>query len=169
MKIAIIPGSFDPMTLGHVNVVERAALLFDEVVVAVMNNESKRYMLTAEQRTEAARLSCAHIPGVCVINDHGMLVDLVDRVGACAIVKGIRDEKDLAYEQKMAQYNREKNPRAETLYLPCDPQFEQVSSTAVRQRLTDGRPVEGLVCEAVAAKLVEWGKTCPAKSETSKF
>lgn len=169
MKIAIIPGSFDPMTLGHVNVVERAALMFDEVVVAVMNNDSKQYMLTIEQRTEAARLSCAHVSNARVISDCGMLVDLIDKVGACAIVKGIRDEKDFSYEQKMALFNREKNPRAETLYLPCDPKLKQISSTAVRERLENGRPINGLICESVAAKLVEWGRARPPKKETSKF
>lgn len=163
MKIAIVPGSFDPMTAGHVNVVERVATMFDEVVVAVMNNENKQYMLAIEQRTEAARLSCAHISNVRVICDSGMLVDLVDAVGACAIVKGIRNEKDFAYEQKMAQYNREKNPRAETLYLPSEPGLELISSTAVRERLADGQPVGDLVCDAVASKLVEWGMARPEK------
>lgn len=163
MKIAIVPGSFDPMTVGHVNVIERAATMFDEVVVAVMNNENKQYMLTIEQRTAAALLSCAHISNVRVICDSGMLVDLVDAVGACAIVKGIRNEKDFVYEQKMAQYNRERNPRAETLYLPCEPRFEQISSTTIRKRLAEGQSIDDLVCDSVVSKLVEWGKARPEK------
>ena len=163
MRIAIVPGSFDPMTLGHVNVVERTARIFDRVIVAVMNNESKTYMLSLEERTTLAALSCAHVENVSVLSDSGMLTDLVDKVGACAIVKGIRDEKDLVYEQEMARYNREKNPRAETLYLPCESAFSQVSSTLVRQKIASGAPLNGLLSEAAVSKLAEWGKACPTK------
>lgn len=169
MKIAILPGSYDPMTVGHVNVIERAARMFDEVVVAVMNNDSKQYMLTVEERRDIAALSCAHIPNARVIADSGMLVDLVDAIGAVAIVKGIRDERDLAYEQNMARWNKEKNPRAETLYLPCDPAFAEVSSTAVRALIEQDKSPVDLVADAALAKLVEWGKARPAKNETSKF
>ena len=169
MKIAILPGSYDPMTVGHVNVIERAARMFDEVVVAVMNNDSKQYMLTAEERTVIATVSCAHIQNARVIADGGMLVDLVDVIGACAIVKGIRNEDDLAYEQNMARWNKEKNPRAETLYLPCDDALSEISSTAVRALIEQGKTPEGLVADAALAKLVEWGKARPSKNETSKF
>lgn len=169
MKIAILPGSYDPMTVGHVNVIERAARMFDEVVVAVMNNDRKQYMLTAEERTVIATVSCAHIQNARVIADGGMLVDLVDVIGACAIVKGIRNEDDLAYEQNMARWNKEKNPRAETLYLPCDDALSEISSTAVRALIEQGKTPEGLVADAALAKLVEWGKARPSKNETSKF
>ena len=169
MKIAILPGSYDPMTVGHVNVIERAARIFDEVVVAIMNNDSKQYMLTATERTVIATVSCAHIPNARVIADSGMLVDLVDVVGASAIVKGIRDDRDLAYEQNMARLNKEKNPRAETLYLPCDPAFAKVSSTAVRNLMEQEKSPVGLITDAALAKLVEWGKARPEKNETSKF
>ena len=169
MKIAILPGSYDPMTVGHVNVIERAARMFDEVVVAVMNNDSKQYMLTAEERTVIATVSCAHIQNARVISDSGMLVDLVDAIDACAIVKGIRNEDDLAYEQNMARWNKEKNPRAETLYLPCDDALSEISSTAVRALIAQGKTPEGLVADAALAKLVEWGKARPSKNETSKF
>ena len=163
MSIAIIPGSFDPMTLGHVDVVERAAKMFDEVVVAVMINPGKQYRFSVEQKTELATLSCAHIPNVRVIADGGMLIDLVDKLGACAIVKGIRTLKDFRYEQEMAYWNRAHNPKAETLYLPCDANFSRISSTLVRRRLDEGRPLEGLVSPAAVAKLVEWGVACPTK------
>ena len=163
MSIAIIPGSFDPMTLGHVDVVERAAKMFDEVVVAVMINPNKQYRFSVEQKTELAVLSCANIPNVRVIADGGMLIDLVDKLGACAIVKGIRTLKDFRYEQEMAYWNRAHNPRAETLYLPCGADFSRISSTLVRRRLDEGRPLEGLVSPAAEAKLVEWSVACPTK------
>ena len=169
MKIAIVPGSFDPITKGHVDIIERAAALFDQVVVAVMVNEEKTYRFSTEQRLKLVALSCAHIPGVRVIFDQGMLVDLVDKLGACAIVKGIRNEIDLAYEQNMARCNKEKNPRAETIYLPCAPQYEHISSTAVRERLDKGASVDDLVQENAVAKLLEWDAARPAKNETSRF
>lgn len=161
MKIAIIPGSFDPMTLGHVNVVERAAKMFDEVVVAVMINDQKQYRFTLEQKTELAALSCAHIPNARVIADRGMLVDLVDRLGACAIVKGIRTLKDFRYEQPMAYFNRSHNPNAETLYLPCDKSMSRISSTLVRRRLDEEKKPEGLLHPKAIEKLVEWGMARP--------
>ena len=163
MSIAIIPGSFDPMTLGHVDVVERAAKMFDEVVVAVMINPNKQYRFSVEQKTELAVLSCANIPNVRVIADGGMLIDLVDKLGACAIVKGIRTLKDFRYEQEMAYWNRAHNPRAETLYLPCGADFSRISSTLVRRRLDEGRSLEGLMSPSAVAKLVEWGVACPTK------
>lgn len=155
MKIAIVPGSFDPMTVGHVDIVERAANMFDQVVVAVMINRDKAYRFSMDQRQEMAALSCAHVPNVKVISDEGMLADLAAKLGACAIVKGIRDEKDLVYEQKMAQYNRERNPAAETVFLTCDPRYSSVSSTAVREALKEGRPIDALVSPAILTKLIE--------------
>ena len=169
MSIAIIPGSFDPMTLGHVDVVERASKMFDEVVVAVMINPQKDYRFTVAEKTELAALSCAHIPNARVISDEGMLIDLVDKLNACAIIKGIRTIKDFRYEQTMAYWNRAHNPAAETLYLPCNTSFARISSTLVRKRMEEGKTLEGLVSPVAIKKLVEWGVACPAKKRTSKF
>ena len=163
MRIAIVPGSFDPMTLGHVDVVERVSKMFDEVVVAVMINSQKKYWFTLEQKIELAKCSCAHLPNVRVVSDEGMLVDLVDRLGACAIVKGVRTMKDFRYEQTMAHWNREKNSKAETLYLPANKKLMRVSSTAVRRCLEEGRSLEKFLAPAAIEKLVEWGEACPSK------
>ena len=145
MRIAVIPGSFDPMTTGHINIIERASRLFDKVFVAVMINDTKQYMFTREQRTEIARLSVAHLPNVEVIFDDGMLADLALRLDACAIVKGIRDYKDYQYEFEMAQYNYKKNPKAQTVFLPCDEGAREISSTAVRERLSRGKNISDIV------------------------
>ena len=145
MNIAIVPGSFDPMTRGHVNIVERASKLFDKVFVAVMINDSKKYMFSCEQRTEIARLSCAHIPNVTVIFDDGMLADLAKRLDACAIVKGIRDDKDYVYEFEMAQFNFRLNPNVQTVFLPCDEGAREISSTVVRARLLEGFDIADVV------------------------
>ncbi len=158
MKIAIVPGSFDPMTVGHVDVVERAAGMFDAVVVMVMVNPEKHYMFSMEERMEIAALSCAHIPNVKVLTSEGMLVDAVNSVGASAIVKGVRTVKDFRYEQPMAYYNREKNPRAETVYLPADPKFKRISSTLARRLMDEGRSLDGVLMPNVIRKLEEDGR-----------
>ena len=154
MRIAIVPGSFDPMTLGHVNIVERASKLFDKVIVAVMINNKKKYMFSPEERTEMARLSCSHIENVEVIFDDGMLAELARRNGACAIVKGLRDEKDYLYEFEMAQYNSRVNPNVETVFLPCEEGVHDISSTAVRRRLECGEDIS----DVVSTKAVEYLK-----------
>lgn len=145
MKIAVIPGSFDPMTTGHINIIERASLLFDKVFVAVMINSTKQYMFSQEERTEIARISCAHITNVEVIFDDGMLWELALRLDACAIVKGIRDDKDYHYEFEMAQFNAAKNPSAQTVFLPCDEGAREISSTAVRDRIVRNEDISDIV------------------------
>ena len=145
-RIALVPGSFDPFTVGHRDVVLKASAAFDRVVVAVMINDQKKYMFTSEQRVEIARRSLADIPNVEVIYDGGMLTDLFDKVGASAIVKGIRNEEDLAYENKMAEYNFAQNPRAVTLYVPAADALSSVSSTAVRAREDDAERFIEYIC-----------------------
>ena len=147
MKIAVVPGSFDPMTKGHINIVERAAMLFDRVFVAVMINNTKNYMFSSEQRTEIARLSVAHLDNVEVVFDDGMLADLASRLDACAIVKGIRDEKDYLYEFDMAQFNARRNPKAQTVFLPCDEGAREISSTVVRKKLECGEDISDIVSD----------------------
>ena len=141
MKIALIPGSFDPITLGHVNIIERASKMFDKVYVAVMNNDSskhsaalssKKYMLDIEDRLELVKLSVSHVENAEPIASSGMLIDLFDEFGAHAIVKGIRNEKDLEYELIHAKWNKEHNERAETVFLPAAENLCSVSSTLVR-------------------------------------
>ena len=162
MTHALIPGSFDPMTLGHLDVVKRACALYDRVTVAVMINAAKTYTHTIEERTEMARLTVQDLPGVEVIADDGMLVDLFDRIGATVIVKGVRNEADLRYEEEMAAYNLAKNPRAVTKLLPASEALQQLSSTAVRDLLADGVRPDGLLAPAVLEYLSKRGE-CPVK------
>lgn len=153
MSVALIPGSFDPITLGHVNVIERAAKMFDKVYVAVMINDaakydsslsSKKYMFSMEERLEIARLSLAHIENVEVIARTGMLIDLFDELSATAIVKGIRNSADLEYEMIHAKWNKAHNQRAETLFLPADESLTSISSTEVR-RIIESSELDGLI------------------------
>ena len=145
MRIAVVPGSFDPMTIGHINIIERASKLFDKVFVAVMINDTKNYMFTRDQRTEIAKLSVCHLDNVEVIFDDGMLWELALRLDACAIVKGIRDYKDYQYEFDMAQYNYKKNPKAQTVFLPCDEGAREISSTVVRESLSHGEDISDII------------------------
>ena len=165
MRIALIPGSFDPITLGHVNIVQRAAKIFDKVYVAVMINDSakydsslssKNYMFDMEERLEIARLSLAHIDNVEVIARTGMLIDLFDELSATAIVKGIRNANDLEYEMIHAKWNKAHNERAETLFLTAYEALTSVSSTEVRRIIeaADFEKLQGVV----SSKAIEYIK-----------
>ena len=161
MSRAIIPGSFDPMTLGHKQVITAAAEIFDEVVVLVMHNDMtkyvkdakvKAYLFDAEARVHIARLTCADIPNVRVEMRGGLLIDAFDEFEGSAIVKGIRNEQDFAYEQIHAAWNLAHNPRAHTLYLPADPAYAHVSSTLARERLAKGEDLSDII----APMALEW-------------
>lgn len=146
---ALIPGSFDPMTLGHLDVVKRARMYYDKVTVAVLVNESKQYASTLEERTQMARLTLSDLPDVQVVSDTGLLVDLFDRLGADVIVKGVRNETDRAYENEMAKANLARNPRAKTVFLEASDDYEEISSTCARERLTRGESLEGILAAPV--------------------
>ena len=141
---ALIPGSFDPITLGHVDIVERASKIFDKVYIAVMNNDSskhdsrlssKNYLFDMSQRMKIAQLSLAHINNVEIISSSGMLIDLCDELNTHIIVKGIRNGADLEYEMIHASWNKEHNDKVETLFLPCNEKLASVSSTVVREHI----------------------------------
>lgn len=153
MSLAILPGSYDPITMGHLELIRRAAERYDEIVVAVMVNASKKTMLTMEERVRLAELTVAEIPNARVIADTGLLVDLYDRLGADAVCKGFRNETDYAYEMNMAEWNRAHNPKFETVLLQSEGEYATLSSTEVRERLARGESIEGLVHPAVAAFL----------------
>ena len=132
---AIVPGSFDPITLGHVDIIRRAAERYEHVVVAIMINPQKQYMFTMEQRKRIAVAALSDMDGVSVIASDGMLWKLAFDLGACAIVKGYRNEKDLAYENEMAEFNLAHNPNAPTVLLKASESMEDISSTRVRERI----------------------------------
>lgn len=137
-RIAVIPGSFDPMTVGHLDIIRRASKLYDKIYVAVMINSGKNYMFSIEERQRIAELSCAEFENVEVISDDGYLYKLCQRLGAISIVKGLRNREDFEYEQGMAEFNYEKNPDCETVFLSCSPKYDGVSSTLVRSFIVSG-------------------------------
>lgn len=145
MKTCVIPGSFDPFTLGHRDIVVRAARLFDRVYVAIMINTEKKGLLDFATRKAVAEVSCADIPGVTVITAEGVLCDLCTALGADAIVKGARDTSDFAYEKQLADINRRICPGLETVILTARPENECLSSTFARDMIKYGRPLDGII------------------------
>ena len=143
-KLAILPGSYDPMTLGHLALAQEAAKEFEHLVIAVMVNPDKHTRFTPEERVEIARRTVAQLPQAEVIFDGGMLVDLFDRLGADAVVKGYRDSTDLAYERKMANLNRARNRSCRTVLVRAEGPYAKVSSTEVRRRLDTGGGIPGV-------------------------
>ena len=135
MRIAVCPGSFDPITVGHLDLAERAAAIFDRVILCVMVNGEKKHMFTLDERLELARAAAAHLPNVEAAACGGLLADFAREQGACALVKGVRGGTDLDWEMQLAQINRDLFPRLETILLPARPEHMHISSTMVREML----------------------------------
>ena len=151
MNIAIYPGSFDPITLGHLDIIRRAAACFDKVYVCVMVNcEKKQPMFTPERRLELIRHSVAHISNVEVENWSGLLADYVRAKNAHILVKGVRNCADFELENQMARIC----PGLETLLLPASAEFEHFSSTMVREMIRYHQPLEKYVPAPVAEELM---------------
>ena len=153
-RIAICPGSYDPVTLGHLDVFARAVALADEVVVAIFHNPAKAGTFTVAERIGFIERATAHLPGVVVEEYAGrLLVDVARERGAGLIVKGLRDGTDFEYELPMALMNRHLTG-IETVFLPGDPALQHVSSSLVKQVAGLGGDVTGLVPDEVRDALV---------------
>jgi pantetheine-phosphate adenylyltransferase len=150
----VCPGSYDPVTCGHVDVIRRAADLFDEVVVAVLSNPAKRPTFSLPERLEMLSESLVGVRRVRVeAVEDGLLVDFCRKAEAVAVVKGLRSGTDFAYELPMALMNRHLTG-LETLFLPGNPRFEHVSSSLVKEVAGHGGDVSGLVPDTVLARLL---------------
>ena len=143
--VAVVPGSFDPITVGHLNIISRAAELCDKVFVAVMINSEKKYSFDIHEREAIARAATCDIENVAVISSEAMLYELAKELSAEVIVKGVRNETDRAYEEKMAEFNSSHYPAANTLLLDADPTLSEMSSTLVRTLISDGKSLEGAI------------------------
>jgi len=151
----VCPGSFDPVTLGHLDVIRRARTLYDEVVVAVLVNPNKTGMFAPEERVALIEAETADLDGVSVLTfEAQLLVDVCRSTAAGAIVKGLRGETDYSYELPMAVMNRHL-AGIETLFLPSDPEFAQVSSSLIKEVAKYGGDISRFVPSAVTAALHE--------------
>lgn len=133
MKIAIYPGSFDPVTSGHLNIIRRAANIFDKLIVCVMVNGGKNPMFTQEERVELIRQVTSDIPNVEVDCSHELLAEYAKRKGSCVIVKGLRAGSDFENEFQMAMINHKINPNLDTMFLTAEHQYMYMSSSTVKE------------------------------------
>jgi pantetheine-phosphate adenylyltransferase len=154
VRRAVCPGSFDPVTNGHLDIVSRASKLFDEVVVAVLINKSKQGLFTVDERMDMLREVCAEFPNVKVDAFHGLLVNFCRERDIIAIVKGLRAVSDFDYELQMAQMNSSLAP-VETVFVPTSPTYSFLASSLVKEVAAYGGDVSGLVPEKVLPLLTE--------------
>lgn len=153
MRRAVYPGSYDPVTNGHIDIVERAAGLFDEVVVAVLINKTKKGLFTVDERIDMLREVTSKLPNVRVDSWHGLLVDYCRQNGVQAIVKGLRAVSDFDYELQMAQMNSQLSG-VETLFMPTNPLWSFLSSSLVKEVAAYGGDVAHLVPDTVHGQLL---------------
>lgn len=150
---AVCPGSFDPVTCGHIDVIERAARLFGEVIVAVAPNTSKEPLFSVEERIEMLRDATSHLENVSIDAFQGLLVDYVLSRGARAVVKGLRAVSDFEFELQMALMNRNLAPEVETVFMMTGAEYSYLSSSIVKEIAALGGTVKGLVPESVERRL----------------
>ncbi|WP_053205415.1 pantetheine-phosphate adenylyltransferase [Jiangella muralis] len=154
MRRCLCPGSFDPVTNGHLDVIERAASLFDEVVVAVLVNVSKKGLFSVDERIDLLEKACGHLPAVRVESFEGLLVDFARQREIPAVVKGLRAVTDFDYELQMAQMNH-RLTGLETLFVATNPDYSFLSSSLVKEVASYGGDVAGLVPDVVLQRLQE--------------
>ena len=155
MAKALVTGSFDPVTLGHMELISRAAAIFDSVVVGIFVNSSKNYVFSAEERADMLREACAEcgLGNVTVDICSGLVARYVEENCVDVIVKGARNSNDFEYERNMAEANKLISPKAETLVLFSDPKYSAVSSSLVRTMVNYGEDVSNLVPRSVLKRI----------------
>ena len=153
----LVPGSYDPITNGHVDIIARASALFDDVVVAVVNQSVRksRYLFSAEERVSFIEGATAHLGNVTVQTFDILVVEFARQLGARSIVKGLRAISDFEYEMEMNQLNRREAPDVDTLYLMTSPQYSFLSSSGVKELATFGGHIDDLVPDGIAERLKE--------------
>ncbi len=155
MKKVVYPGSFDPITLGHLNVIERLSVMFDEVVVLVADSVRKSYMFSTAERKEMIGNEVKKFKNVTVDSHKGMTVDYAEKVGAKILVRSIRHLNDWELEVTMAHGNRQMNPKIDTLFLVTDPKLSFVNSTLVREVAINGGNMDSFVTANVKKQILK--------------
>lgn len=153
-RIALFPGTFDPITLGHTDIIDRAIDLFDEIVVGIGTNSSKTPMFTLEQRMQWIKDIYAHTPKVKVLSYAGLTAKFCEEIGARFILRGIRGVVDFEYEKAIADVNRMMDKQLETVFLSCTPQYSTIASSLVRDVLKYGGDATPLLPEQVLKHIV---------------
>jgi len=153
IRVCVYPGSFDPITIGHLDLIERASRLFDEVIVAVLHNPAKTGCFPVEKRLELLRQSCVHLPNVSFDHFEGLLVDYMRSCKANVVLRGVRGSKDFDSECLMAQLNHQLAPEVETLFMATNPAYAHISSSAVREIGLFGGDVTPFVPQPIAREV----------------
>lgn len=152
-RIAICPGSFDPITFGHLDIIERGSKIFDEVIVAIFNNRTKSPLFTVEERIELIKESTKHIPNVRVDASEGLLVDYAEEKNVQVILRGLRAVSDFEYEMQITSMNRKLESKIETLFMMTNNQYSFLSSSIVKEVAKYKADVTDLVPVVVAEAL----------------
>ena len=156
MSAVILPGSYDPITLGHIEILKKAASSYDEVYLVAFVNPEKKYSFTLDERVKMMMLAADELDNVLVSYSTGLVIDYMREHGIEKIIKGYRNETDLEYERKQAEWNL-KNGGFETELIRCDGEFEEISSTLAREKIMKGEDLTGILHPAVIAYIKSLG------------
>ena len=155
MATAVYPGSFDPITFGHLDIVQRASEVFDKVIIGVLKNQTKNPLFSLEERVDMIEKVTSDIPNVEVVSFGGLLVDFCKQVGADVVVRGLRAVSDFEYELMLAQTNKELNPNLETMFFATSARYSFLSSSTVRELAMFDADIRQFVPEYVHRKVYE--------------
>jgi pantetheine-phosphate adenylyltransferase len=156
LRVGVYPGTFDPITLGHMDIIRRGAKLVDRLVIGVTNNPSKSPMFTVEERMEMVRRECTGIDSeICVVAFNSLLMDFAEREGAGVIIRGLRAVADFEYEYQMAGMNQQLNSRIETVFLMADVSLQPIASRLVKEIALFGGDIRKFVTPTVSNEMVE--------------
>ncbi|WP_306461612.1 pantetheine-phosphate adenylyltransferase [Alkalicoccobacillus porphyridii] len=153
MSLAVFPGSFDPITLGHLDILSRASTVFDEVRILLVHNSRKQTLFTVEERLQQIKEAVAHLPKVTVDSHEGLTIQYVTDHQGQAMIRGLRGTKDFEYEMQVAAINRKFNPNVETLFLATSGEFAFISSTIVKEAAKYKQALHELVPASVIQPL----------------
>lgn len=157
MKKAVYPGSFDPLTKGHLDIIERASNVFDEVVVAIMEHPSKKTLCSTDIRKGCIEKNTAHLDNVSVVVGEGLTIELAKTLGASVLIRGVRSIKDFEYEEEMANANRYVDPTIDTVLFFTSPKYSFISSSLIKEMARHGKDVSDFVPEDVSERLIKMG------------
>jgi pantetheine-phosphate adenylyltransferase len=155
LRIAVCPGSFDPVTNGHLDIITRATKTFDKIIVVVSKNSNKNSMFTLEERVEMLKASCAGLENIEIDSFSGLLIDYMRIKKAQIIIKGLRAVSDFEYEMQMALMNRKLNQDIETVFMMTNSKYSYLSSSIIKEVARNGGCIKGLVPDLVGEELIK--------------